>query len=251
VLGEAAFHHERKITAVAVLSGQRVLSTADDRTARLWDIQSGRQIAKFCAQNSSLHDLLVLPGEEQFLTLGDSEADLWDLKSCQILHRFTVKNPVSAFAYDPASKRLAVGYCGGLTVWDLPSKEKLADNPKSLSTSVVFNSRGDVVAVAIDRAICLYPSDLSQSPSFLKQKEEYAKDGSLLSGDSGHISMLAPSPGHDKALVLGNGSGKRAETLDDAPEKPGVETGRLVARRQDYRRPAGSLSQQPVPAGCK
>ena len=70
-LGDPAFRHDGTVTRGLVLSdGRRMVTSGNDGTARLWDLQTGRQIQCYRHTKKNVWDVLPLPGEEKFLTAG-------------------------------------------------------------------------------------------------------------------------------------------------------------------------------------
>src|ERR1035437_5564441 len=64
VLGDPAFRHDNTVTKAAILSdGRRMVTSANDGTARLWDLQTGRQLQCYRHAKDYVWDFLLLPGE--------------------------------------------------------------------------------------------------------------------------------------------------------------------------------------------
>jgi WD40 repeat protein len=73
------------VQALAVLEGgRRALSGSDDRTLRLWDLDSGQCLRTLRGHSDSVRALAVLEGGCRALSgSDDSTLRLWDLDSGQ------------------------------------------------------------------------------------------------------------------------------------------------------------------------
>ncbi len=74
-LGSGAFRHAGNITGAALLSdGKRVLTCGRDGTARIWDIQTGKEVVRFVQEKKEdVWGAVVLPGEKGVLTAGEDK----------------------------------------------------------------------------------------------------------------------------------------------------------------------------------
>jgi WD40 repeat protein len=101
--------HEAGVRAVAVLpDGKRALTGSSDRTARLWDLASGKELQRFEGHEAGVWAVAVLPDGKRALTGSyDRTARLWDLASGEQLAVFTADGAISCLAVTPDG-RLAV-----------------------------------------------------------------------------------------------------------------------------------------------
>ncbi|MGE3807474.1 MAG: c-type cytochrome domain-containing protein, partial [Gemmataceae bacterium] len=100
--------HKGHILAV-VLSpdGKRALTASEDHTARLWDLETGREIRPFAGHTDEVLAVAFSPDGKRVLTgSADRTARLWDPASGRELRRFEAHTErVSAVAFSPDGKR--------------------------------------------------------------------------------------------------------------------------------------------------
>jgi WD40 repeat protein len=81
-LGEGRFRHAGTVTHILPLAdGRRLLTSARDGTARLWDRATGREIRRFYhPEGEDVWSVALLPGEREILTCGESKSVIrWDI----------------------------------------------------------------------------------------------------------------------------------------------------------------------------
>lgn len=88
VYGEGAFRHADDVTAIVPLSDGRVLSTARDGTARLWDPATGREVRRYVhPTDADIWGAVLLPDGERFCTVGGNTGlYVWSLDGTTCLH---------------------------------------------------------------------------------------------------------------------------------------------------------------------
>lgn len=97
-IGDPSFRHAGAVTCVRFLpDGKRVLSAAQDGTARLWDVATRREIRRFpMAEGADVWDVVLRRGGGEILTAAGGGAVIrWDLESARELARY--KHPDTAF----------------------------------------------------------------------------------------------------------------------------------------------------------
>ena len=71
-------------------AGRRLLTVAFDKTARVWDIRSGRCLAVLQHQRQFVRGCMAPHGHTVVTVTDDHVAHLWDVRSGQKLHMFQV-----------------------------------------------------------------------------------------------------------------------------------------------------------------
>ena len=72
-------------------AGRRLLTVAFDKTARIWDIRSGRCLAVLQHQQQLIRGSMAPHGHTVVTVTSDHIAHLWDVRSGQLLHSFEVR----------------------------------------------------------------------------------------------------------------------------------------------------------------
>jgi WD40 repeat protein len=75
-------------------AGRRLLTVAFDKTARVWDIRTGRSLAVLQHQQQLVRGCMAPHGHTAVTVTADHVAHLWDVRSGQVLHAFEVRNPL-------------------------------------------------------------------------------------------------------------------------------------------------------------
>lgn len=75
-------------------AGRRLLTVAFDKTARVWDIRTGRSLAVLQHQQQLVRGCMAPHGHTVVTVTADHVAHLWDVRSGQVLHAFEVRNPL-------------------------------------------------------------------------------------------------------------------------------------------------------------
>ncbi len=107
VLGLHGFQHGGTLSHIAYLSdGKRILSAARDGTARLWDLESGREIRRFTwPESGDTWCVVALPGDREVLTAGeDGYVVRWDLESGKRLMTYKHESTAFRIALHPNGK---------------------------------------------------------------------------------------------------------------------------------------------------
>ncbi len=76
-------------------AGRRLLTVAFDKTARVWDIRTGRSLAVLQHQQQLVRGCMAPHGHTVVNVTADHIAHLWDVRSAQVLHAFEVRNALS------------------------------------------------------------------------------------------------------------------------------------------------------------
>jgi WD40 repeat protein len=129
VLGGAGFQHAGTVSEIVPLpDGKRVLTAADDGSARMWDLESGKELMRYVRKDSdTFWGVRALPGGAQILTAGSGGfATRWDLATGKKLMSYEHSGTVYRLALRPGGKEfVAVDNSNFAVLWDVETGKKL------------------------------------------------------------------------------------------------------------------------------
>ncbi|MFM7855820.1 MAG: WD40 repeat domain-containing protein, partial [Flammeovirgaceae bacterium] len=119
--------HELAVLAVAVSPDSNFVATGSrDKTAKLWHLNTGREVRSFLGHQFSVFDLAFSNDGKLLITgNGDGTAKIWDVASGkEVASVATGSEQITNVAFDPAGKFfVTVGFERGVVVWEYPSKK--------------------------------------------------------------------------------------------------------------------------------
>jgi len=115
-------------SAVISPDGRTMLTGSDDRTARLWDIATGRELRQFLGHTGSVHSVAFSPDGRAVLTGGnDNTARLWDVATGRELRQFLGHTEaVYSVAFSPDGRTVLTGSVDKTArLWDVATAREL------------------------------------------------------------------------------------------------------------------------------
>ncbi|TBD26769.1 hypothetical protein ELH20_03780 [Rhizobium ruizarguesonis] len=98
-----------------------------DGTARLWNLATGREVARFdSSDGGSVASLAFSPDGTRLAAGSLSTVQLWEVATGKEVARFENLDEFFSLAFSPDGSRLAAAYGGGTALWDLGTGEKVA-----------------------------------------------------------------------------------------------------------------------------
>lgn len=189
--------HTREIFAVAYSpKGDRLASTANDGTIRVWSLADGQAVVIKTGTGS--RTVAFSPDGTRVAGRFETKAVLWDAATGKPAATFVGRDPsgdgtVMRVAFSPNGQRLAVGHQMGLVrVWDIATAKPVADlalpgKVGELSrtiTGLAYSPDGKLLAVGGDKGLTVWNAetntpvkDLSETKTF---SAEFTPDGKRL-----------------------------------------------------------------------
>jgi WD40 repeat protein len=101
--------------------GRRALSGASDKTVRLWDLETGKELRRFVGHTVEVTWVALAPDGTRFASCsGDRSVRVWDVESDRALRVLPGHpGPLTCVAFSPDGRRLiAVGSFPEALIWD-------------------------------------------------------------------------------------------------------------------------------------
>jgi WD40 repeat protein len=154
-LAVLAGHGNRVGSAVYSLDGTRIVTASNDKTARIWDAQSGAQLAILYGHTDRVDSVAYSPDGKRIVTASsDKTARIWDANTGLLLavlsgHRDVVR----AAGFSPDGARvLTASYDNTARLWDSESQKLLAilAGHTGRVTAAAFSADGSRIVTASD-----------------------------------------------------------------------------------------------------
>ncbi|WP_374327161.1 KGGVGR-motif variant AAA ATPase [Azonexus sp.] len=148
--------------------GKRILSASNDKTLRLWDALSGKEIRQFNGHQGPVNSAAFSPDGKHILSASDDMSLLlWDALSGSKIQRFDGhQGPVHSATFSPDSKLiLSAGFDSTLRLWDTLSGSEIRhfDGHLGWVNCAAFSSDGKFILSASDDKSLLLSDALSGS----------------------------------------------------------------------------------------
>jgi len=162
--------HTSSVSAVAIRppDGRQAISASDDRTLRLWDLETGQTLRTFESPDSVWAVAVTPDGHRAVSGSYDRTLMLWDLETGQTLR--TLKghtNIVSAVAITPDGLRaVSASWDRTLRLWDLETGQTirtLEGHTDNVSAVAVTPDGHRVVSGSWDRTLRLWDLETGQT----------------------------------------------------------------------------------------
>lgn len=192
------------VNSVAISKNGAILASGgDDKTIKLWSIETGEAMATLCGHSQAVNSLAFSPdGETIASASSDRTVKLWHLNSNQaILTLQGHTHAVKSVAFTPDGKILASGsWDKTLKLWDITTGEALCTltSHKLQVSAVAFSPDGRFLASAsLDKTAKLWRLGEPLSSGLCPQLYQ------TLSGHTGAVLAVAFSP-DSKTLATGS-----------------------------------------------
>jgi WD40 repeat protein len=160
-------------TATFSDDGQRLLTAGKDGVARAWDATSGKALVTFRGHTQAIRSAAFSADGSRVVTGGDDKMlRLWDASTGRELLNRELPTGITAVAYCPDNRRIAVG-----TAWGSVGLVDISTGQESLTTgghndivsALAFESDGShLVSASWDREVKLWGTDNGQNLALLR-----------------------------------------------------------------------------------
>jgi WD40 repeat protein/serine/threonine protein kinase len=104
----------------------RVATAGRDRTARVWDLETGQPVTPPLQHGGPVNRVAFSPDGGRLVTASDDQtARLWDAATGEQLQSLAHGEPVPSAAFSPDGKRLVTQSGGTITVWEAASGKRV------------------------------------------------------------------------------------------------------------------------------
>jgi WD40 repeat protein len=140
--------HTEAVDSVAFSpDGKQVLTGSWDKTARLWDADTGKEIRVFKGHADMVVSVAFSPDGKQVLTGSDDKTGrLWDASTGRQIRAFNVAGgwAVVSVAFSPDGKEVLTGCGGTARLWDASTGQEIRvfDVHRDWAISAVFSPDG-------------------------------------------------------------------------------------------------------------
>jgi WD40 repeat protein/Flp pilus assembly protein TadD len=186
--------HHYRVRAVAFSpDGKRVASGSNDKTLKIWDAQTGRDVATLKGHTESVMSVAFSPDGKQIASGSwDKTVRIWDAASGVQLKTLDAHGSVYSVAYSPDGKRIASGNEDkSVNVWDALSGKLICafSAGQAAVRSVAFSPDGKRIASASDdKTVKVWEVQNGRATLLLKLTgHEYGADTVAFSPDGRRI----------------------------------------------------------------
>jgi WD40 repeat protein len=206
--------HHGHVNALAVLPDGRVVSGSNDKTVRVWNLETGRVLATFHGHEGYVNALAVLPNGRVVSGSHDNTVRVWDLETSRALATFHGhQGYVSALAVLPNGRVVSGSHDNTVRVWDLETGRSLATlhGHRNSVNAVAVLPDGRVLSGSNDKTVRVWDLETNRTVATLQGHTAWVRalavfpDGRVVSGSvDGTVRVWDVETGHAFATFDGH-----------------------------------------------
>jgi WD40 repeat protein len=223
-------HTDRVDSAVFDPSGMRVLTASTDRTARIWDAHTGRQLMLFAGHRAMLTTAIFSPdGGLVLTTSSDGTARIWEVASGRLLHELLGHDkPIEMGQFSADGQRVVTaGHDGTARLWEVRTGRLLhvLSGHSDRVTAALFSRDGRrILTTSWDRSARIWDGQSGQ-PLHTLSGHSHRLNLAAFSADGTRVATAS----WDQTVRLWNLSELTAHNATAKPAVPPTAPGPLPA----------------------
>ncbi|HPA47032.1 MAG TPA: hypothetical protein PK395_14805 [bacterium] len=190
-------HTDAVLSAAFSSDGTKMVTGSRDKTARLWDVETGSQIRAFQGHEDSVDAVALSPDGTKVLTGSqDKTARLWDAETGQEIERFERHTRrVSTVAFSPDGTAYLTGSIDGTVMLMRPGREPASFPHGGMVSSVAFTPDGTkILTTSLDGTTRIWDlGDSAQVSAATPEVESATADHSSRTSERGTEKGVAES----------------------------------------------------------
>ncbi len=209
--------HATRVNSVTFSpNGKVIASGSDDRTLKLWDAVTGKQLRSLAGHTDGVRSVAFSPDGKVIASgSGDTTIKLWDVATGKPLRSLKAAASVDSVAFSPDGKVLA---SDGITLWDSATGKQLRSVGEQTDSigSFAFSPDGKVIASgdSYNRSIKLWDAATGKQ---LRTLEGYKSGVSSVVAFSPDGKVIASGDYYNRTLKLWDAAtGKQLRLLASA-----------------------------------
>jgi WD40 repeat protein len=217
--------HENWVNALAVLDADRVVSASDDRTLKVWDLDSGHPVQSLEGHGGRVNALAMLDGRRVVSASDDRTLKVWDLDRRQAVMTLEGHGGrVYAVVVLDEQRLVSGSYDRTLKVWDLDRGQAvmtLEGHGGWVAALVAVHGRY-LVSSSDDCTLKVWDLDSGHPVQSLEGHRDWVKALAVLderrvisASDDGTLKVWDLDGGHALLTLKGHGGGERAVAVLD------------------------------------